>query len=209
MTQHKKVTTADIGSIYEILDNRSRRVKDEVVKNLAASMKQIGLMTPITVRPFEEERVDRWVLIAGQHRLAAAKLLGWERIDVIEVDLNGIDTRLWEISENLHRAELTKLQRDEQIAEWIRLTEKVSKQPASKPQGGRPESGVRAASRELGVELTDAQRAVKVDSLSDQAKAAAVEHGLDDNRSALLAAAKENDPAAQVAKIVERAAQKD
>jgi hypothetical protein len=81
MTQPKKVTTADIDSIYIVLDNNLRRVKDEVVKNLAASMKQIGLMTPITVRPIQDdEGVDRWVLIAGQHRLAAAKLLGWERL---------------------------------------------------------------------------------------------------------------------------------
>jgi hypothetical protein len=48
--------------------------------------------------------------------------------------------------------------RDEQIAEWIKITERVSTQSASKPQGGRPEGGVRAASRELGVERMDASR---------------------------------------------------
>ena len=31
--------------------------------------------------------------------------------------------RLWEISENLDRAELSALERAEQIAEWVRLTE--------------------------------------------------------------------------------------
>jgi hypothetical protein len=28
---------------------------------------------------------------------------------------------VWEFAENLHRAELTVLERDEQIAKWIRL----------------------------------------------------------------------------------------
>lgn len=71
--------------------------------------------------------------------------------------------RRWEIAENLHRAELTKLERTEQIAEWINLTEKaakeaaekVSSQVATKPKGGRPSVGVRAAARELGVDKDD------------------------------------------------------
>jgi hypothetical protein len=99
--------------------------------------------------------------------------------------------RLWEIAENLHRAELTKLERDENIAEWIRLTEQSS-QLDTKGLGHRPQGGVNAAARDLGVDKNEAHRAVKVASLSDEAKAAAVEHGLDDNRSALLAAAKES-----------------
>jgi hypothetical protein len=60
----------------------------------------------------------------------------------------------------------------------------------------------------LGIEQTDAHRAIKVDSLSDEAKAAAREHHLDDNRSALLTAARESDTKDQVAKIVELAVQK-
>jgi ParB family chromosome partitioning protein len=76
------------------------------------------------------------------------------------------NAKLWEIAENLHRAELTKLQRDERMAEWIRLTD-VS-QVATHQKGQRP-GGINAASRELGVDRTDAQRAVKVASLSDEA----------------------------------------
>lgn len=109
--------------------------------------------------------------------------------------MDEIDAEMWEISENLHRAELTKLERDEQISRWVELIElkRVSAQVEQKPSGGRPESGVSAASRELGIERMDAARAVKVAALSDEAKEAAREHGLDDNRTALLeAAAKPN-----------------
>ena len=68
------------------------------------------------------------------------------------------------------------LQRDEQVAEWIRLVdgeEEVSSQPVTKPQGGRLESGVRRAARELGVNRMDAHRATKVDSIDPEAKKAA------------------------------------
>jgi len=95
------------------------------------------------------------------------------------------------VAENLQRAELTKLQHDEQVAEWIRLTEVGLSQVATNPRGGRP-GAVTAAAKEIGVDKDAAHRAVKVDSLSPEAKAAAVEHGLDNNRSALLEAAKEN-----------------
>jgi hypothetical protein len=57
--------------------------------------------------------------------------------------------------------------------------------------GGGNEGGVRAAARELGVARTTAQEAIKVASLSAEAKAAAIEHGMDDNKSALFEAVKE------------------
>ena len=112
------------------------------------------------------------------------------------------DARMWEIAENLHRAELTALERNEHIAEWVRLCERrqkeVSAQIAQKP-GGRPEGGISAASRELGIDRTEASRAVKVaENLAPEAKAEARALGLDDNQSALLRAADKPDADSQI-----------
>src|ERR1700738_4382491 len=156
-----------------------RDVNSASVKRLADSIEKIGLRHPITVR----EKGDRYILVAGRHRVEAYKKLGLDHIPANIVKMTNDDARLWEIAENLHRSELTKLERDENIAEWIKITERVSVQSAPKPQGGRPESGTSAAARELGVDETDAKRAVKVASLSDEAKDAAREHHLDNNRS--------------------------
>lgn len=103
-----------------------------------------------------------------------------------------IDAELREIAENLHRAELTQLERSEQIARWVELVEakQVSGQVDQKPQGGRPEGGLSAAARELGVQRKDAERSVKVASISEAAKEAARREGLDNNRSALLQVAR-------------------
>jgi hypothetical protein len=102
------------------------------------------------------------------------------------------DARLWEIAENLHRAELTKLERDEQIAEWIKITERriIANCDSSKPG---PKSAVNAASEELGVDKDDAHRAVQVSKLSEEAKEVARETKLDNVRSVLLDAAKSGD----------------
>jgi hypothetical protein len=73
---------------------------------------------------------------------------------------------------------------------------------------GQQPGGISAAARELGIEETYAKRAVKTDSLSPEAKATARKVGLDDNRSALLEAACETNPAKQVESLTKRAARK-
>lgn len=178
-----------------------RTINAKTVKRLAESIDQIGLRHPVTVR----RKGDNYILVAGAHRIEAFKKLGREHIPAIICSFTNADARLWEIAENLHRADLTKLERDENVAEWVKLTEEKqhsADKMSDKSRGGQ-EGGAAAASRELGMSERDVQRAVKVDALSDEAKDAAREHGLDDNRSALLEAAKEPTPEAQVAKVIQ------
>lgn len=178
--------TAFIVPVDEVVVGERRPLAEDSIKRLMQSIKEIGLQHPITVRSVDGE----WVLVAGNHRLEAFRRLGRQNIDAIVVKFDEIDAELWEISENLHRAELTALQRSEQIARWIELT-KIKLAQLAPVSGGRGhEGGLRAASRELGVDRRDAQRAEIVASLTDEAKDAAREAGLDDNRSALLEAAK-------------------
>src|SRR6516162_9573995 len=84
---------------------RQRPIDNETVARLAESIRAIGLRTPITVRYFADRKsadgtTDSYVLVAGAHRLAAVKSLGWEKIDCIEVSDNDIDAERWEIAEN-------------------------------------------------------------------------------------------------------------
>jgi hypothetical protein len=188
-------------AIEEIeIGDRRREINHAAVKRLADSIKEVGLRHPITVR----ERGGKYVLVAGAHRVEAHKLLGRDFVPACIVKMSVDEARLWEIAENLHRAELTKLERDEQIAEWIKITERHASQLATHQKAGQQPGGVNAASRELGIDKDDAHRAVKVASLSEEAKEAAREVGLDDNRSALLEAASKPTVAEQVAAIHQR-----
>jgi ParB-like chromosome segregation protein Spo0J len=182
----------------EICDDR-REVDRDVVDRLAASIEKMGLQYEITV--LKKNGEGRYRLVAGRHRIEAMRLLGRPGILAHIVDMTMEEARLWEISENLHRAELSTLQRDEQVAEWIAITEKsYALQKATHRKAGQQAGGVNAASRELGIDKYDAHRAVKVASLSPEAKKAARETGLDDNRKALLEAARA--PAEQQAAII-------
>lgn len=194
-----------------------RPVRDDAVERLLASMRSIGLRTPISVRYYDERPPhipgsgDAVILMTGAHRLEAAKRLGWETIECfVYTEGDDVDAQLWEIAENLHRAELTALERDEQIALWVELTaDKARQLDEPLPGGVQPnEKGQAKAARELGISEPDARRAVKVASLSDEAKEAAREAGLDDNRTALLEAAKHSTPEDQAAALVARKAER-
>jgi ParB-like chromosome segregation protein Spo0J len=189
ITGHRRLVTSRLINDIQIR-KRLRATDQDNVAKLAASMAIIGLRTPITV-VIDGEDV---ILASGLHRLEAAKKLGWETISAFDepIGTDDSDIRLWEISENLHRAELTVTERAEHISEWVRLTgEKAKAQLApSIHTGGRSDQGINAAVRELGVDRTEAQRAMKIASIAPDAKEAARTAGLDDNQSALLAVAR-------------------
>jgi ParB family chromosome partitioning protein len=183
-----------------------REVRKGAVDNLATSLARIGLKTPITVRHFKD--LDDYELVAGLHRLRAAQKLGWDEIPCwVLTDEPDDQARLWEIAENLHRAELTALERNDLIAEWIRIAEAQPKEAAPesvvlaqiepKPIG-RPEGGIRKAARELGIDRSEAQRAVKSATLSTPARRAAHRFGLQNNKTVLLKAASAGGSADQV-----------
>jgi len=75
---------------------------------LAKSIKEIGLLNPITI-------TKDYRLVAGYHRLTACKKLGWATIPANVVDMDALHAELAEIDENLIRNELTVLERAEQL----------------------------------------------------------------------------------------------
>ncbi len=194
-----------------------RKIDPSTVDRLAESIKSIGLRTPITVR-LVDGFVDndgvvvdgQPVLVTGAHRLAAIKKLRWDKIECFLFDGDDeVDAQLWEIAENLHRADLSALERSEQVAEWVKLTEErlpTQVVSAALPDGRKAgpqhqSSGIRAASRELGIDREKARRSVKIASISDEAKAAAKEAGLENNQSALERIAKSQDQVGEVQQI--------
>lgn len=184
-----------------VADGR-REVDPAVVKRLADSIDNIGLRHPITVR----KKGEQYILIAGRHRIEACKKLGREHVSATIVSMTNAEARMWEIAENLHRAELTKLERSDQIAEWVKLkAEQVRK--VSDPSGGQQPNneGKSAAASELGIDEKAVRDAVKIAGISEEAKDAAEEAGIADNQSKLLAVSREPEER-QVAKVIELAA---
>ena len=87
--------------ISEIKINPGRRdTQQRNVEELARSIAAVGLMNPVTVTQDN-------TLIAGLHRLEAAKLLGWTEIECTVSGADGLQAELAEIDENFVRAGLS------------------------------------------------------------------------------------------------------
>lgn len=200
MNQQRDVFTTD----EIVIPGRLRSgLSERSVASLMESITRIGLRTPITVRWDREDDSDIIVLVAGRHRLEACKRLGMAMVDCVVFDGTETQARLWEIAENLHREDLTVQERSDHIAEWVRLTELSGASCTTKAPGrGRGSTGgVRAAERELGIEHTEANRAIKISKIAPEAKEAAKDAGIDDNQTVLLRIASEPSAEAQLTAI--------
>jgi ParB family transcriptional regulator, chromosome partitioning protein len=116
--------------IDEITVPDGRRDLDpERVKGLAESMREIGLLHPIVVTYPDECTIQ---LVAGRHRLEAARSLGWSCIDAINaVELNDLQRELIEIDENLYRSALSPAEESRAIARRKAIYEQMH--PETKP----------------------------------------------------------------------------
>lgn len=86
------------------------------IRKLADSIAEVGLLNPVTV--------DReHTLIAGRHRLEAAKLLGWTEIECTVSDLEGVAAELAEIDENFARTNASTIEIGEMLKRRKRLYE--------------------------------------------------------------------------------------
>lgn len=92
---------------------RTRPVDEDHAQAIAASMTERGLINPITLRktPAANKGATPYTLVAGGHRLRAAEINEWTEIDAIVVAADAMEGQLIEISENLYRNELSKLDR--------------------------------------------------------------------------------------------------
>ncbi len=80
----------------------------ERLEELAASIRRHGLLQPVVVIPHG----DRWLLVAGERRLRAHKLIGAETIRAIvaDVDLDRLRMRELALIENIQRQDLNPIE---------------------------------------------------------------------------------------------------
>lgn len=124
-------------STIELMDF-ARQINDDTVVMLAQSMESNGLLQPVLARAAPVLRGGVFVpghrLIAGAHRVVAARRLGWLTIEarIIDQSITNIEAELIEIDENLCRAELTPAQRAAAIKRRKQIWEALHPESGSK-----------------------------------------------------------------------------
>ena len=115
--------------ITEIKISPERQEADpESIQELADSISQIGLLNPVTI---DQEHI----LIAGLHRLEAAKLLGWAEIECTISGLEGLLAELAEVDENVVRKGLSAMEYGELLLRRKEIYEALH--PETKRGGDR------------------------------------------------------------------------
>lgn len=125
-----------ISSIH--IGERARPVDEDHALAIAASMAERGLINPITVRatPAANKGKTPFTLVAGGHRLRGAVINQWTEIDTIVVEADAIEAQLIELSENIFRNELSKLERPLFVMKFREIFEE--KHGKINSNGGRP-----------------------------------------------------------------------
>jgi len=92
------------------------RMDEAALQELAASIRQHGLMQPILVRPIEAGRFE---IIAGERRFRAAPLAGLDEVPVIVRDVNDQNALAMALIENIQREDLNPLEEAQAIRRLI------------------------------------------------------------------------------------------
>lgn len=119
---------------------------EQAIKELAASLKNHGLMQPIVVT---KQGNNSYQLVAGERRLRAAKHLGWDSIDALVRTIDEQSKLELALIENTQRDDLSPL---EVAAAYVKLIELfgMSFEDLSK-RTGRADSTLRNTIRLLGL----------------------------------------------------------
>ena len=82
--------------------NPRRAFSDAELSELAASIKQHGVIQPIVVRPVRGVQ-DRFEIIAGERRWRASQMAGLHEVPIVPVDVSDSDALEIAIIENVQR----------------------------------------------------------------------------------------------------------
>ena len=92
--------------------NQPRKTIDSrTIKELAGSIKEQGIINPITVRPYGK----KYIVIAGERRFLAAKEAGLKTVPALVRKVSKNDVMLISLIENLQREDLNSIDRAEGI----------------------------------------------------------------------------------------------
>lgn len=111
MTQTKTKQIAVELNVSDIQpgDNDRTVFNPEDLQSLADSIKQDGLLQPITVRPLPQGSAKKYEIVAGERRFRSVQLLGWKTIPGFVRNLSDEQAASLMLAENVQRSDLDPL----------------------------------------------------------------------------------------------------
>lgn len=119
MEKETRVEMIDVDTIKPNPYQPREAFPKESIQQLANSIKHVGLLQPISVRPVKGKNI--YEVIAGERRWRAAKFAGLKRVPAIVKDVDDARMMMESLIENVHREDLAPIEKAKGLAEVYRL----------------------------------------------------------------------------------------
>lgn len=113
----------EISAIHLPSKQPRRYFNSEKLQQLAASIKEHGILEPLLVRPMNGVTYE---LVAGERRYRAAQILGITTVPVVVRELNDEQALVLSLTENLQREDLNPVEETEGILQLLAFRLQVS-----------------------------------------------------------------------------------
>jgi ParB family chromosome partitioning protein len=108
-TQEQCLKIIDTASLCSSSGSRSSAfVEDESMSELVASIASLGIIEPIVVRQVD---LDAFVVVAGERRFMAAKLLNLRQVPCVVTQCSDSEALVISLTENLQRSDLDPIEK--------------------------------------------------------------------------------------------------
>lgn len=104
-TAERNITLVSVANIQPSNYNPRKRFDETGLDELSESIKQQGVLQPITVRPIAD--TDRYEIVFGERRYRATVIAGLEKVPAIISELSDEEAQEMAVTENLQRKDVT------------------------------------------------------------------------------------------------------
>jgi ParB family transcriptional regulator, chromosome partitioning protein len=110
--ENEKVLKLDVGALKPNADQPRQHFDEEALKQLAASIKQHGIVQPLVVTP---AGANNYVIIAGERRWRAAQIAGVAKVPALVRSAKELEQLEIALIENVQRVDLSPLEQARSI----------------------------------------------------------------------------------------------
>ena len=103
-----KIIRMAVADIQPSAYNPRKRFDEESLRELADSIRQKGVLQPISVRPIPDS--DKYEIVFGERRYRASQIAGLEEIPVTVSDYSDAEAEEIAITENLQRKDVSPME---------------------------------------------------------------------------------------------------
>ncbi len=166
----------EIGKIFANPNQPRRDFNEEALQELADSIKELGVIQPITLRKMDDEKYQ---IIAGERRFRASQLAGKSSIPAYILKADDEDTMEMALIENIQREDLNPLEialAYQQLIEQHNLSQEQLSKRVGKGRATianflrllRLPAAIQVALKEKRIDMGHAKALLSLDSHSDQ-----------------------------------------